>query len=410
MKKLIACLLVLCLLVPVSALSFTDAAAIRHDDEVAIFTDLGLIGGYTDGTFRPNDNIRRSEAAKLIALISEANPKTNAAVRFSDVPSSHWAANYIAYCSEKQIIAGANGVFRPNDFVTGREFAKMLLVCVGNDGSKYVGANWAQAVDQDAQANGVYDGFTADPGRVLSRDDACLLMYNAMQCSAVSGKDANGKPVFVLDELMNPVTYMEYRFGVVKFKGVLVANEYADLTKAGGALNAGMSKLAGHTAAAFATDYMLLGRTLELTTIRSGEEGETHYTVIGNPSLPGGEETCVATSASDYVIVLRYFGYTTNAATQYYLNGDATNETFLTRLGDDCVITGIDRNGDRVLDAVVTWNYTQGTVRSTEPLQILADGSVTDVIALTDEAIAAGDQVRCLKMGGRYYLVKGLSE
>ena len=404
MKKWIACLLVFCLLVPVSALSFKDANAIRHDDEVAIFTDLGLIGGYTDGTFRPDDNIRRSEASKLIALISEANPKTDAAVRFSDVPSSHWAANYIAYCSEKQIIAGANGLFRPNDFVTGREFAKMLLVCVGNDGSKYIGANWAQAVDQDAAASGVYDGFTSDPGRVLSRDDACLLMYNAMQCNALSGVDANGNPVYVLDDLMNPITYMEYRFGVVKFRGVLIANEYADLTKAGGALEKGMSKLAGHTAAAFSTDYMLLGRTLELTTIRSNFDGEALYTVIGNPSLPGGEDACVMESARDYVVVLRYLGYTTTAATQYYLNGDATNESFLTQLGSDCIITGIDRDGDKRLDAVVAWNYEQGVINETDPLQVSVDGALHPAEALTSAPVSVGDSVRCLQMGGKYFL------
>lgn len=403
MKKLLACLLVLCLTASVSALTFTDQAEIRRADEVAIFADLGLIVG-SNGAFRPNDNIKRSEAAKLIALVCEAEPKSSGKAEFSDVAAGFWAENYIAYCSEKRIIVGADGRFRPNDYVTGREFAKMLLVAVGNDAARYEGAAWADAVDADAEEKGVYDGFTVNPGRVLSREDACLLMYNAMQCTAVSGTDEGGNPVYVLDELMNPVTYMEYRFGVVKFRGVLIANEFADLTQQGGALEKGMSKLEGHTAARFSTPYTLLGRTLELTTVRTDVDGETRYLVVGNPSLPGSEETCEAKSSGDYVIVLRYLGYTTDGETQYYLNGDPSDVGFLTQIGEDCVITGIDRNGDKRLDAVVVWNYEQATVRSDAPLQVSVGGTAYDAVSLTDDAVAVGDAVRCLRIGNICYL------
>ncbi|MBQ7566411.1 MAG: S-layer homology domain-containing protein [Oscillospiraceae bacterium] len=404
MKRLLACILLLSLLaVSASALEFTDAASVRHADEISVLCDLGLIRGYEDGSFRGANNIRRSEAAKLAALICEQTPRAASAVKFADVSPRHWAADYIAYCNEKGIIVGSNGRFRPEDFVTAREFAKMLLVCVGYDGAKYTGALWAQAVDADAESTGVYDGFLTDRGRMLSRDDACLLMDNAMQCYAVIGT-ADGKPVYALDELMNPVTYMEHRFGTVKFQGVLMANEYADLSRVGGALEKGMSKLAGHTEAALPTAYTLLGRTLEFYTRRSGADGAVRYTVIGNPSLSAGENTCVATSADDYILVLRYSGYAPRAGTEYYYNGDPTDESFLTRLGSDCTITGVDRDGDKQLDAVVVWDYITGTVQSTAPLRVTVGGVTRDAAALTDAAYKTGDAVRCLITAGGCWL------
>lgn len=396
MKRLVSLLLTVVLLfTTASALSFTDGASIRHADEIAVLTDLGLIRGYADGSFRPGDNIRRSEAAKLAALICEESPTAKNAVRFADVAKTHWAAGYIAYCNEKGIIVGSNGRFRPEAFVTGREFAKMLLVCVGYDGVRYTGASWAANVDADAEKYGVYSGFTADRGRLLSRDDACLMMYNAMQCFAVTGT-RDGKPVYALDDLMNPVTYMEHRFGVVKFQGVLMANEFADLTRAGGALDRGMSKLAGHTEAGVPTSYMMLGRTLEFYTRRTDAGGAVRYTVIGNPSLTAGEQTCYATSADDYILVLRYSGYAPRAGTEYYYNGDPTDESFLTRLGSDYTITGVDRDGDRQLDAVVVWDYQTATVTSTNPLRVVSGGAEMAATALTDAKLTKGDAVRCL--------------
>ena len=46
-------------------------------------------------------------------------------------------------CAQNEIVAGSNGRFRPADHVTLRELAKMLLVLLGEDSARYVGAGWA---------------------------------------------------------------------------------------------------------------------------------------------------------------------------------------------------------------------------------------------------------------------------
>lgn len=404
MKKLlwiIVCVLLLSL--SVGARSFTDGDKIRNPDAVAVMADLGLISGYTDGSFLPRNNIRRAEAAKVAALICQAQPKAGRSVGFSDVASEFWAADYIAFCAEKGVISGAGGKFRPNDFVTGQEFAKMLLACLGYAGSDYTGAAWAESVNADAKKLGLYNGFTAAPANYISRDDACLLMYNAMQSYAVLGTDATGAVQYALDELMNPRTYMEYRFGVVKYSGVLEANEFADLTAVGSRLEAGKSRLKDHAAFNVSTPYEFLGRRVEIYAIRTTVANNNFYLVIGEPHLTDTEHVTTVGNEANYLMALQYAGISEQSTTEYYLNGNRASSDWLAQLAEDCEITIVDRNQDKKLDMVLATNYTQGVVTSVDPLTV-SSGDTTLSAGFFDEvrALQEGDTVRCANIGGMF--------
>lgn len=67
-----------------------------------------------------------------------------------------------------------------------------------------------------------------------------------MLCSKVADASLEGDQRYVLDGLMNPMSYLEIRFGLTRYTATLTGNECADLTSAGNTLSAGTSKLAGH--------------------------------------------------------------------------------------------------------------------------------------------------------------------
>lgn len=123
--------------------------------------------------------------------------------------------------------------------MTIRELAKMLLVILGEDASRYVGASWAQNVDEDAFVKGIYAGVSANYDSAATRDTACLLIYNAMLCPKVADASLEGNQRYVLDGLMNPMSYLEIRFGLTRYTATLTGNECADLTSAGNTLSAG---------------------------------------------------------------------------------------------------------------------------------------------------------------------------
>jgi len=88
------------------------------------------IFGYDDGTFRPDNNMSRAEAAAIFArLISEQKgEKISGKSSFNDVSKSEWYSDYIGYLSKYGVIKGyADNTFRPNDNVSRAEFVAMTV-------------------------------------------------------------------------------------------------------------------------------------------------------------------------------------------------------------------------------------------------------------------------------------------
>ena len=88
------------------------------------------IFGYNDGTFRPDNNMSRAEAAAIFArLISEQKgEKISGKSNFNDVSKNEWYSDYIGYLSKYGIIKGyADNTFRPNDNVSRAEFVAMTV-------------------------------------------------------------------------------------------------------------------------------------------------------------------------------------------------------------------------------------------------------------------------------------------
>ena len=71
MKKFLSLVLALVMtmsLVTVSAgaKDFTDNSKINYEEAVEVMSTLGVVGGYTDGTFKPHSNITRGQMAKIL--------------------------------------------------------------------------------------------------------------------------------------------------------------------------------------------------------------------------------------------------------------------------------------------------------------------------------------------------------
>lgn len=117
-------------------ISFPDVLA---DDwfynTVQYASAVGTVGGYSDGTFRPHQNITRAEALKVIlktyGIVAEGEVSTadEEAVsgRFSDVGTSSWFLYDVAYAVKKNYVKGYGDMtFRPENSITRAEAAKIL--------------------------------------------------------------------------------------------------------------------------------------------------------------------------------------------------------------------------------------------------------------------------------------------
>lgn len=85
----------------------------------------GVLEGYSDGTFKPNQAISRVEALKILLVASRKDLAAEVST-FTDTAESDWYAMYINYAKAKGLIQGyADGSFGPNKQITRGEFAKL---------------------------------------------------------------------------------------------------------------------------------------------------------------------------------------------------------------------------------------------------------------------------------------------
>ncbi|MCI8477332.1 MAG: S-layer homology domain-containing protein [Oscillospiraceae bacterium] len=164
---------------------FRDKTEIVNREAVSKLTELGIISGTESGYFNPTGLVTRAEMAKMIAMVMNPNQVINSSSKQTELIDieGHWAAEYIHYCYRLGIIAGrGNNRFDPDANVTADEAAKMLLVAAGYDPirKKFTGQDWVIHVSDVAVRMGIYNDFTKAASDPISRDDAALLIYNAL--------------------------------------------------------------------------------------------------------------------------------------------------------------------------------------------------------------------------------------
>ena len=207
MKKFLSLVLALVMtmsLVTVSAgaKDFTDNSKINYEEAVEVMSTLGVVGGYTDGSFNPQGTLTRGAAAKIICNLilgtTTADALTADAAPYKDVATTNVFAPYIAYCAKERIISGyADGTFRPGNTLTGYAFMKMLLGALGLQADKegYTGPNWSISVAKRALSkdvaldNGLKGEFNG--AKAATREEACLYALNMLKAGTFSYPNDN---------------------------------------------------------------------------------------------------------------------------------------------------------------------------------------------------------------------------
>jgi hypothetical protein len=92
----------------------------------------GIISGYADNTFRPNNNITRGQVAKMITLAKGWTPLNPPTPTFIDVPPAHPFYSFIETVAAHGVVSGyADGTFRPGNNITRGQISKMITLGEG---------------------------------------------------------------------------------------------------------------------------------------------------------------------------------------------------------------------------------------------------------------------------------------
>lgn len=195
MKKFISLVLGLAMVVsiiPSAYAAYTDVPAYADYYMPALrLQDLGIISGYSDGSFQPDNSITRAEFTKIVVCMMDKETEARASMStsgFFDVPQGSWSAPYINYAVQKEILSGySDGSFGPNRTISFAEAVTILLRTLGYQEGE-VGYFWPNNYVNAAASLGMSAGLSYAPDTPLTRGSAAILTDRALftKPSAVS--------------------------------------------------------------------------------------------------------------------------------------------------------------------------------------------------------------------------------
>ena len=171
---------------------FTDLGSVGtwYHEAVDYVLRNNLMGGYGNGLFGPNNTLTRAQFAQIL-YNKEGRPAVNYLLQFTDVSGEAWYTEAVRWAASQGIVGGyADGRFGPNDNITREQLAVMLWRYAGspaatdkelhfNDADK-VGA-YARDAMRWAVENGVISGKGGgilDPKGLATRAQTAQMLKN----------------------------------------------------------------------------------------------------------------------------------------------------------------------------------------------------------------------------------------
>ena len=116
---------------------FSDVSADKwYNNAVSTLSNMGVIGGYADGTFRPDAPISRAEFAKIAVSFTQNNGSATYNY-FTDVKTTDWFAPYVTAAKDAGLIEGySDGSFKPESKITRAEACAIVNRTLGRKPSK----------------------------------------------------------------------------------------------------------------------------------------------------------------------------------------------------------------------------------------------------------------------------------
>ena len=189
-RRMITGLLACCLSLSLALPGFA-AGAVPSSSEVAqVVTALGILDGSSSGSLELSRNVTRAEFVTMALKASPNGDRVGEASTspYPDVPYTHWAAGYVEAAVAAGLISGySDGTFRPENPITLAEGATIALGLLGYTAEDYSGA---YPTPQLAlyRSKGLDQGVSAQRASdCLTRQDAMYLFYNLMTADTEEG-------------------------------------------------------------------------------------------------------------------------------------------------------------------------------------------------------------------------------
>jgi len=230
----VGCLLVVAVVfssiqVEASTQSFKDVSPNHPYKE--IIQDMqarGMINGYPDGSFKPNEKVSRKHVAQLLNKALPLEAKLSKDIRYKDVPKNHPYYDGISKVTQAGIFSGdLNGNFNPEAPLTRVQMAKVLDLAFGLNINSITyfpdvsGNNWGYLHVNALYSNGITTGNQGyfEPNEPVTRAHYAVFLHRALQLPKVPKLDST-KPL-TKEQILNLVFRLPH---IVE--GTIISHKY----------------------------------------------------------------------------------------------------------------------------------------------------------------------------------------
>lgn len=155
----------------------------KYKDAITTLSTLNVINGYENGTFEPEKSITRAEFTKIIVYMLGSDNMTEKITQFEDVSEDHWANANIKTAYDLGIINGFDEkTFKPDDPVTYEQALKMVVCALGYETLAEQNGGYPQGYQAEAAALELTNDITDTAYEAnASRGVVSQIMYNALE-------------------------------------------------------------------------------------------------------------------------------------------------------------------------------------------------------------------------------------
>ena len=366
MKKVLSIVLslvmVICMM-PVMAFAATSNAAYsdisgeKCEGAVNVLDALGVVDGYEDGTYRPDQTVTRAEMAKLIITalgVADYASATNSS--YSDMALAQWAIPYVEYATILNIVEGVGGGrFSPGNPVTYEQAATMIVRALGfTDECNEMNGTWPAIYVQKATALGLFNNVSNGGSTGANRGDIAVMLYNALTVPEVYA-DNDGQTNKKVGSDGGDVTMMD----TLNVNG---SSEYKIVTNADA--DTAVNSIAGYVGAAAEVIYNQDGDVLALSDIKTtfltgkyksngkfeADNGTTYSIASDAYKVFSDKDKGTVTSAPEDGVVTVVNNISSNALKKF-VDDDADNTFTVAATVSGKTITGIYSIGSWTVSA-----------------------------------------------------------
>lgn len=167
--------------VVLTAKGFSDTKGNRSNKAIEYLSDKEVVEGYADGTFRPEQTITRAEFLKIIleaGTTYEDGDCTEMKITYSDVSEDDWFFGYICYATNNDIVNGySDGTFRPEEEINFVEASKIVANVFTLESEEQSGEEWYKEFVETLQKERVVPGTVISLTKKLTRGEMAEIVW-----------------------------------------------------------------------------------------------------------------------------------------------------------------------------------------------------------------------------------------